>query len=293
MPNLKVLQYTALALTAGLLVCFVPQTLSEDTGYSLRFFGNGIEDIDRVKIPLEGSGQAVNVSEDFTIELWIKITPDENVSGACSAEDAAWINGNIILDRDVFGAGDYGDFGLSLFAQEGVIGFGISRENQGVTLCGVTNIVDNAWHHIAVTRDNTGLLTLYIDGQQDASIDGPVGDISYREGRSTSWPNDPFLVIGAEKHDYDNEQYPSFSGWIDELHISRVVRYTEDFSRPSEPFTADENSVGLYHFDEGEGSYIEDSSGTGSHGVRHEGGSPLGPAWSEDTPFRQIHGQNE
>lgn len=279
------LRYMAAAvILVGLIA---PPIRAQDSGHSLRFFGNGKDDIDRVKIPLDAPKPAADVSGDFTIEFWMKVNPDENGSGACTTGDATWINGNIILDRDVFGGGDYGDYGLSLFAEDGVISFGVSRGDTGTTLCGTTRVIDEMWHHIAVTRDSvTGRMALYIDGRLDVSANGPTGDISYRDGRATEWPNDPFLVIGAEKHDYDNTQYPSYSGWMDELRISTVVRYLDDFVPSNEPFTTDDDTVLLFHFDEGSGNHVEDSSGTESHGERREGGNPPGPEWSVETPFQ-------
>ncbi len=44
----------------------------------------------------------------------------------------------------------------------------------------------------------------------------------------------------------------------------------------------DANTVGLYHFDEGNGDLITDTSGAPggpSNGQRRYGGSPPGPAW--------------
>ena len=44
--------------------------------------------------------------------------------------------------------------------------------------------------------------------------------------------SDPFLVIGAEKHDAGS-LYPSYRGWIDEVRLSTVRRYTgSGFTRP-------------------------------------------------------------
>jgi len=91
-------------------------------------------------------------------------------------------------------------------------------------------------------------------------------------------------VIGAEKHDFA-PQYPSYSGWIDELRVSNSIRYSTTFTPPTLPFTTDANTVGLYHFDEGTGNAVGDSSGTGSNGTRSFGGSPAGPLWSTETPF--------
>ncbi len=267
----------------------LPRLVAQETGYSLRFYGNGTDGIDRVKIALNDPAATVNVGEDFTIEFWMMAAPDENNSGDCSSGADGWITGNIILDRDVFGAGDYGDYGLSLFARDGVIAFGISDTDTGATVCGSTSVNDGAWHHIAVTREHsTGIVTLFVDGTLDGSTIAPTGDISYRRGRSTEWPNDAFLVIGAEKHDYDTTTYPSYSGWIDELRISTVIRYVDDFTPSTEPFVNDDDTAALYHFDEGEGDSVEDASGNENAGQRYEGGVPPGPEWSDETPFDAV-----
>jgi hypothetical protein len=94
-------------------------------------------------------------------------------------------------------------------------------------------------------------------------------------------------VIGAEKHDAGPE-YPSFRGWIDEVRISRIIRYRGAFTPPTAPFTPDPDTVALYHFNEGAGVTVRDSSGAPggpSDGALRVGGSPAGPAWSEDTPW--------
>jgi hypothetical protein len=254
------------------------------TNYSMRFFGNGMNDIDRVKVLIDGP---VNVGVgDFTLELWLKALPGENGAETCAPGLDNWIFGNIVLDRDVFGAGDYGDFGVSIF-QSG-IAFGVARGSSGDGLCGTLNIADGSWHHVAVTRRaGDGRLQLFVDGVLDGEAQGPTGDVSYRVGRSTSFPNDPFLVIGAEKHDA-GPLYPSFSGWIDELRFSTSLRYSGNFQPPTGPFGTDASTVLLYHFDEGSGTVVLDTSGAvggPSHGTVQFGGSPAGPVWSSDTPF--------
>lgn len=133
-------------------------------------------------------------------------------------------------------------------------------------------------------------MRIFVDGQRDAEGFGPAGDIRYREGRSSSYPNDPYLVIGAEKHDFDRTTYPSYSGWIDEVRISRIVRYEGSFTPPIAPFIHDENTVALYPFDEGpEGpctGQVIDATGANPGMCRY--GSvdrPAGPVYSTDTPF--------
>jgi len=256
-------------------------------GASLRFNGTGTGDIDRVKIPLDAPARPVDVgSGNFTIEFWMK-TSAGNASGSCVGGGDGWINGNILVDRDVFGGGDVGDFGISLFGGGGGLAFGLAQGNSGNTICGSADVADGAWHHVAAVRSGT-TMRLFVDGVLDASGSGPAGDVSYRNGRATSWPDsDPFLVLGAEKH-AAGAAYPSFHGGLDELRVSSSARYAAGFTPPSAAFTTDPATAALYHFDEGNGLAVFDTSlasGGPSHGARRVGGSAAWPQWSTDTPF--------
>ena len=208
------------------------------TGSSLRFFGTGSGQVDRVKIPID-SARPTSAPRDFTIEVWLRgNVADNDPAGSCGTGEAAWITGNIFIDRDVFGGGDRGDYGLSLY--DGRVAFGATRDTAGSTICGSRNVLDGAWHHIAVTRRAPdGRLQLYVDGQLDAeaATSGATGDISYRVGRGTEYPDsDPYLVLAAEKHDAGSG-FPSFNGYLDELRLSTTLRYTGNFSRPTGPFS--------------------------------------------------------
>jgi len=254
----------------------------------LRFFGTGANGIDRVKIPLGNPSKPVNVGNgDFTIEFWMKANAADNRKGyQCSAANDDWINGHILIDRDVYFAGAFGDYGLSL--GNGRLAFGVNNGSDGVTLCGKINVADGKWHHIAVQRRAAdGQLWLFVDGKLDAQTQGPSGDISYDVNRSTDYPNDPFLVLGAEKHDAGSE-YPSYRGLLDELRISNVLRYTADFKRPTARFAPDDKTVALYHFDESSGDVVSDSSGAAggpSDGKLVIGGAAKGPARVADALF--------
>ncbi|MFQ3683719.1 LamG-like jellyroll fold domain-containing protein [Roseiflexus sp.] len=253
------------------------------SGYALQFYGNGVDDIDRVKVRIDPQVPA-DVGGDVTIEFWMKTTA---AGGSCSpgASGAGWITGRTIIDRDVYGNGDYGDYGISLAA--GRICFGVERGSSGRTIYGSTNVANGQWRHIAVTRRaSNGQMRIFVDGQLDAEGTGPTGDISYRDGRATAYSNsDPFLVFGAEKHDA-GAAYPAYIGLLDDIRISNVVRYSGAFTRPGAPHAADGDTVALYRFDEGSGTAIIDSApGGASSGVRRFGGSPAGPVYVTDTPF--------
>jgi hypothetical protein len=249
----------------------------------LRFGGTGSGDVDRVKIPLR-AGSAANIGAgDFTIEFFLRGVASQNRGTGCQAGDAGWITGNVIVDRDVYGPGDRGDFGVSV--ADGRIAFGVSNASTGATVCGRRMVLDGRWHHIAVTRRaSDGRLQLFVDGRRDGSVIGPTGDVSYRVGRATPWPNDPFLVLGAEKHDAGAE-YPSYSGGFDELRLSTVVRYSAPFTPRLRPFRPDAATAALYHFDD-RGSRARDAAGD-AHGSIRRATADAAPFRSARQPWRR------
>jgi hypothetical protein len=262
----------------------------EVAGFSLRFFGSGVGDIDRVKISIDPHNPIDVGGTDFTLEWWMKADPGENEAQVQCETDDGWITGNILLDRDIWGVGDWGDYGVAL--NQGAIAFGVNRQGEGNTVCGSTIVADGSWHHVAVTRQvGSGEIQIFVDGFLDGSGSGPASDISYRDGRAASYRNDPYLVIGAEKHDAGAE-YPSYSGWIDELRISTTIRYKAPFIPPHQPFLPDEFTAALFHFDEGpEGpcqgnvlnaSELEDAI---AGQCRFGGPGVQGPVVDADTPF--------
>ncbi len=257
---------------------------------SLRFFGTGAGDVDRVKIALDAPARPVDVGGAFTVEFWCRALPGGNPAGPCTSGNDNWITGHVLVDRDVYGPGDAGDYGLSLFADG--IAFGVAVGSSGAGICGGGALDDGAWHHVAAVRESDGRLSLFADGALAARASGPTGDVGYRDGRTTAWPaSDPYLVLGAEKHDA-GAAYPSFAGWLDELRVSSVARYVAPFARPTQPFAPDAATAALFHFDEGVGDTLHDASlaaGGPSHGHVRRGGPSDGPRWSSDgAPFGPL-----
>ncbi len=97
---------------------------------------------------------------------------------------------------------------------------------------------------------------LYIDGVL-ASAD--------RDGYWTSRPSIRNAYIGGWPQTEDFIR-SAFRGLIDELRISDVARYSEDFT-PQDRFETDDDTLALYHFDEGEGDVLHDASGNDHHGT--------------------------
>lgn len=308
-------------LASTLLIALVPapsSVMGQDSGFSLRFYGHGIDDIDRAKIPVQtatGSLPTDLGAADFTIEFWLRGLQSENQGRSVTCGDNEdWIYGSIVLDRDRFSEGR--KFGLSVDAAGRVV-FGVTnQERVARTVCGAANVLDGRWHHIAVQRTAAdGQLAIFVDGRLDGSVAGPVGDISYPDGAditfqgptycqgpSGAWGgfcrNEPFIVLGAEKHDAGASEgnpaaYPSFSGWLDELRLSTTLRYAGPFTTPQTPFVADAETAGLYHFDEGPagactGVLLNSAAGasTATDGVCSYGGAGnAGPEYSVQSPF--------
>lgn len=265
---------------------------------SLRFYGTSSNDIDRVKIRMTDLtiGPPADVGgEDFTIEWWMKALPGENASPPVECgPNESWRLGNILLDRDRFGQDR--DYGVSIAGDRLVFGV-TGNGTDALSLCGSSPITDGVWHHVAIQRRRSdGWMWIFVDGALDASSDGPDGDVSYPndavplEACNGPCSNDPFLVIGAEKHGLDQGAL-SFSGWLDELRFSNVLRYQQSFLRPETPFHADANTLALLPLDDSPGRTAFDVSGYPggpSNGSIYRGGSPAVPEWSDDTPFNQT-----
>jgi PKD repeat protein len=278
--------------TPAQVVVQVGSTPAGTDDFALRFGGTGRDDVDRVKIQIDDPNRmraygADIGATDTTIELWLRTRPGENPAGpaACGEADA-WIHGNVVLDRDRFDQGR--KFGLSIAS--GTVVFGLTGDDgTAVSMCGTGRIDDDRWHHVAVTRSvRDGTLRLFVDGVAEAEAAGPPGDVSYPDGarpRSKCHHgrpctrSDPYLVIGAEKHDAGPE-FPSYRGLVDELRLSTVIRYPGPFD-PAGRFEPDPQTAALYHFDEGTGSVARDAGGdrTAGVGILHVGGPAPGPAW--------------
>jgi hypothetical protein len=255
--------------------------------FALRFFGNGYGLYDRVLVPLNGPNSPIDVgAEDFSIELWIKATAVENAaSPVVCGPNHNWILGNVFLDRE--GLGQERNYGLSLAG--GRVVFGVTGEDMGsgaehITICGVSNVADDSWHHIAVQRRRAdGYLWLYVDGHVEASADGPDGDISFSDQTTTMAPNlVSDLIIGAGRRDAQAPIFPPFTGLIDELHFSQGLLYNAEFAPAEGPLTPGENSLAYYNFNDGYGNILRDTSGAPggpSHGTRSYGGEINGPDW--------------
>lgn len=77
-------------------------------------------------------------------------------------------------------------------------------------------------------------------------------------------PRPATLRIGRQNHEGRFSRF--FQGIIDEVRVSTVARYAHNFV-PQDRFETDDYTFALYHFDEGQGDKLIDSSGNGRHGI--------------------------
>jgi hypothetical protein len=91
----------------------------------------------------------------------------------------------------------------------------------------------NRWYHLAAVVQNE-TISLYLDGQLQGkvSFQGPVAF------------SDQPLYLGGQRSNSFN-----FSGFIDEVRISKTARYKGNFSPSKKPFIADSDTALLLHLD--------------------------------------------
>lgn len=121
----------------------------------------------------------------------------------------------------------------------------------------VASLPTDSWTHIAYVRQGTGRV-LYVNGTQVGS------------GTSANMPSNGKVGIG-----YSPSAAPTqtWDGYIDEARLSNNVRYSSNFT-PSGPFTADTNTIGLFHFDGANGSTTITNSA--SQGINIIGNANVG-----------------
>ncbi len=130
----------------------------------------------------------------------------------------------------VFGLGEDSDQNLSFWAG--------AEPGAGT----IDSILDGVLHHVAGTWDGDSVY-LFVDGVVQ----------SFADGVPATGPSS-VLRIGCD------DKAHSFSGLLDEVRISSIVRYEDDFEAPTARFEPDVSTLLLYHFDEGQGELAADAA---------------------------------
>ncbi len=294
MPHTRI---SFLAALLSVTVSTLP-AIAQASQAALRFYGAGAGQQDRVRIRIDDNQPGPDASAPcdvgaagFTIDFWLRGTLADNPTARGGGDreyfDFRWIDGNTIVDRDIFGA-SFRDWGISLAG--GYVRFGTGRADVAPldgehTIEGNVNVLDGQWRHVACVRDaTTGVKSIYVDGRLDyACLPG-------RSREDLSYPNDgdpapvtpwgPFIVLGAEKHDAGSA-YPSFRGYMDEFRVWNAAltsrRILDVYDRVIAADTP--GLVGYYRFEEGGGTSVADSSAAGSPAGQLIAGTPGNGEW--------------
>jgi hypothetical protein len=78
----------------------------------------------------------------------------------------------------------------------------------------------NQWYHVAFVRSSTATVTAFLDGTQIAQATNFAG------------PTSTNTMIGGY-FGFDEEQW---NGWMDEIRVTTIARYTANFTPPTAPF---------------------------------------------------------
>jgi len=165
----------------------------------------------------DGSGDYLNVTNtsaliDFASELTIE----------------CWIRTDLSQISTVFSTREATPEGINLYTLTGgeveffCYGTGGGTVATATTPTGTINA--NTWHHLAFTRNSSGVWTIWVDGTSEAT-DTETG---------TAAQGDTYFAIGRMNRSADNF---FFDGWIDDFRITKgVARYTSNFTPPTAAF---------------------------------------------------------
>jgi serine/threonine protein kinase len=194
-------------------------------------------------LKFEGKDDVVIISEDanfdlgnaITIETWVKFNVLPSVA-----------NRTMILVAKSMFRND-----LDLIAQtddrfQFFVGAGAFVRSKATIELG-------KWYHVAATYREGDLIEIFVNGKLESSRS--IIDVRLAANSNP-------LTIGSASSVWPERE---LAGMIRGVHISRTVRYVQDFS-PEARFKPDPDTIALYHFDEGQGDVLKDSSGNGHHG---------------------------
>ena len=204
----------------------------------------------------------LDIRRPFTVEAVVTL--------ASSPGEHTFVVADLDLAGIGFGPTPTGKWQTSL--NEGVNGRASIKGYRGVE--SGDDIRMNQQTHVVATFDGE-VLTLFVDGKKQPN------SRSFEQ----VFVSPLSLMIGANPDEGVGDR-DFFQGLIEEVRISGTVRYTEDFT-PTLRFETDDQTIALYHFDEGSGNILNDASGNERHGTI------VGAKWvhPNDKPSRENASQ--
>ena len=155
----------------------------------------------------------------------------------------AWVFPRRTLDEIVVNKEDAWEIGLN----NGMLQAAVKPDGGTWDWSGTAQIPENQWSHVAVVFDSTNIIT-FLNGKKASTED----KWALAKGQTIIKTAEPFRV-GLRGGGGPIPGDPIL-GIIDEVRISNVIRYTNDFPVPVKEFMPDKNTIVLYHFNEPLGS---------------------------------------
>ncbi len=247
--------------------------VADGEGFSLSF--DGIDD--RVLVPWDESFP----TEVFTAAAWIRLpdSPERRSAIIARGEDDDSYN----LSWQLFVASD-GTLQAMLEAanEDNYCYPGNDCVPQGECTSGDMFVADGDWHHVAVTRDVTGNLVFYIDGEERARCE---------DTGVPSSDNHQFLSIGATHGVigpppggieppiwFFGGDIDDAAMWDTSLSATEIGAVVADGVDPAAP-----GLVGYWSFDEGTGQEVVDESSAQNDGFlgAEPGADSADPVWAQ------------
>lgn len=221
-------------------------------------------------------GQPAIGTSNFTVEFWVYVS---NVSGDPALfSNKDWASGaNTGINIAIQGGGSNLDLNF-----KGASG---GREDLNIT---TVNFV-GSWHHVAVTYDRSGNMTIFIDGVQEGSqdISGSTGSILGAL---------PFNIgeDGTGDYTYTGTHY-DFEGIIDEFRLWDDLRTQQEIrDNMCQKLSGTEPNLQVYYqFEDATGTSVTDLTGNFNGTINNAAsmdanwtlsGAPVGDAASNNYP---------
>lgn len=216
-----------------------------------------------VDLPPSAGGENLAIDLDGKSE-WLGVESDrfelgENFTLECRFKARAFADRTGLVTKTE--SSDYG-----IFVNKGRPSFSVHIGGSYLEVSADAPLLKtDAWHHVAGVYDGEEA-RLYVDGR--------LVDREARSGKRRR--NDLPLVIGGDTSN-SRQAVSHFSGWIDEVRLSRGARYTGEEAAPQVGGPADADTVLLHDFNERIGPWVPDRSESRAHATLH-GEAALVPA---------------
>jgi len=160
-------------------------------------------------------------SQDFTWECWFRQDTNTNTYPV------------LFCNYEAFGANDWGLFVDR--ANDNKLSLWVRNINTSAAILeSTTNIADDTWYHVAITRSGSNW-TMWVNGSsEDTTTSSATIDVDTRK-----------LYIGMAP----STSSSAFNGWIDEFRMSTTARYSSTFTPQTAPHVNDEDTFILLHMD--------------------------------------------